>query len=96
MVSKIIAFKNPAPGRHTHMFMCPACGYAHCFTASELQYNGHDLKPTLLKPVKISGHIALKKCESTITEGMITFAANCSHDCAGMTMELPDIHTLTS
>lgn len=88
---KIVAFSNPAPGRHTHMFMCPGCGYGHCFTASEKGFNGDLYNPTLNKPVRIAGHLALFKCESFITNGQIRFSESCTHESAGLTHELPNI-----
>lgn len=90
---KIVAFNNPAPGRHTHMFMCPACGYAHCFSAEALGYNGNAESPTMKRPLKIPGHLALYRCESIITNGMIAFGDNCTHQFAGYELVLPDAPT---
>lgn len=77
--------------RHSHFFMCPGCGYAHCFTDTTQGYNGKPSYPTLDKEVFISGHIALFKCRSKIINGTIHFSEDCSHEHAGQTYQLPTV-----
>jgi hypothetical protein len=91
VISTINTSSNAKPQRHTHFFLCPGCGYAHCFTDTEVGYNGNAQKPTFLNQYHIPGHIALFKCRSTISKGKITFADDCTHESAGLTVKLKDI-----
>jgi hypothetical protein len=78
-------------GRHRYFFMCPGCGYAHCFTVEPGQYNGDAEHPTISVPVVIPGHLALFHCHSVIRDGQIIFKNDCSHEHAGYTYDLPYI-----
>lgn len=71
--------------------MCPACGYAHCFNAGEVEYNYNPTEPTFKKPLFIAGHIALFKCRLIIEEGIVKFSDDCSHEYAGQELKLQDI-----
>lgn len=76
---------------HTHFFQCPACNYAHCFTDTEVGYNGNAKKPTFKNMLHIPGHLALFKCRSSVLDGKITFAHDCTHQHALQTLEIPNI-----
>lgn len=78
-------------GRHRYFFMCPACGYAHCFSVEPGEYNLNAQKPTINVPIIIPGHLALFHCNSEIKDGEITFKNDCTHEYAGYTYPLPDI-----
>lgn len=78
-------------GHHRHFFMCPGCGYAHCFTVAPDDYNNDPIKPTIKVPIIIPGHLALFHCHSKIENGQITFKRDCTHDHAGYTYDLPNI-----
>jgi hypothetical protein len=92
MVGKKIGDINDGHvGTHRYFFMCPGCGYAHCFSVKPGEYNHISKKPTIKVPIIIPGHLALFHCQSNITEGQITFNHDCTHELAGLTFELPDI-----
>ena len=78
-------------GLNRYFFMCPGCGYAHCFSVEPGQYNLNPFKPTVTVPVIIPGHLALFHCHSKIENGQITFNKDCSHEHAGYTYDLPPI-----
>ncbi len=91
MGKKIGDIKDGEVGRHRYFFMCPGCGYAHCFTVSNGDYNHNPYRPTVHVPIIIPGHLALFHCESRIQDGEIIFNKECSHEHAGYTYTLPDI-----
>jgi hypothetical protein len=78
-------------GSHRYFFMCPGCGYAHCFTADSRTYNNDAYRPTISDPIIIPGDLALFHCHSQIKDGEITFHKECTHELAGFTYNLPDI-----
>ncbi|PHP68170.1 hypothetical protein CSC94_05835 [Zhengella mangrovi] len=81
-------------------FHCPGCGWDHDLNISperprpRWEFNGDLEKPTL-KPsinatVEYPAHRGgLQRCHSFVTDGRIQFLADCTHDLAGFTVDLP-------
>ena len=73
-----------------HAFFCPACGYAHWFKVGNggWTWNGDRDKPTI-KPSILTLYVE-PRCHSFVTDGMIRFLDDCTHDMKGKTVELPE------
>lgn len=75
-------------------FQCPACKCAHFIQTNPLfrpccGFNGDVNNPTVTPSIKVnlgSGGV----CHSFVTEGMIKYCTDCTHDMAGQTVELPE------
>lgn len=84
----------------TLMFRCPGCGYAHGVRVNAARdgsggcwsWNGDHDRPTLAPSVLVNagranpGH---EVCHSFVREGRIEFLADCTHELAGRTVDLP-------
>lgn len=80
---------------HLYTFFCPACKYGHNFTVSGpagWQWNLSMAKPTLRPSLMVNKDSAgnVPRCHSFITNGMIQFLEDSTHELAGKTVELPD------
>lgn len=72
------------------VFRCPGCGYGHTIyigAGAPHTWNRSADRPTIRPAltVRTPGHV----CDSLITDGCISFAANCTHALAGQTVDLP-------
>lgn len=89
--------------RGTYSFFCPACKRRHLvFTAQEgyehvkWDWDGDLNKPTITPSILINPqgkkHVPyIPVCHLFITNGMIQYLDDCTHELAGQTVELPDI-----
>lgn len=73
------------------MFFCPGCGYEHFVNTNRNGhvFNGDFDKPTFTPSVLVHGQ---HRCHSFITEGKIKYLNDCSHQLAGQTITLPEVH----
>lgn len=78
---------------------CPACSMAHKFD-KRWTFNGNMELPTfrasmLVKWAKCDPvtNLLIKDivCHSFVTDGKIQYLADCTHDMAGQTVDLPDV-----
>ena len=84
------------------VFFCPACETSHSVIIQKGQgvsgqvweWNGSSEEPTLTQPVIItvddSSGVGSSVCRSTITEGLIKFAPECTHQMSGQLVPLPE------
>ena len=89
-------------GHYIHY--CPGCHHTHIFAidkpfanGAKWGYNGNPDKPTFTPSMNITWPdpdkpgTNIKQCHYNITDGMITFHSDCTHELKGQTVELPDI-----
>ncbi|MNE77447.1 hypothetical protein D3C80_1737640 [compost metagenome] len=73
---------------------CPACKQIHVVNKT-WSFNGEYEKPTLSPSLLVTalfmGDIENYVCHSFVTDGNIQFLSDCTHDMAGITVELPDV-----
>lgn len=79
---------------------CPACGCAHGFTIEgphAWKWNGSVDLPTFSPSMLATwtdhpdGKTPVdRRCHSFVRDGRIQFLADCTHDLAGQTVDLPD------
>jgi hypothetical protein len=101
MANKLIPFdglveSNPRGFR----IFCPGCKYHHYLPIKKysnmdeiFEWNSNSDKPTFKPELLIKGYagnMGTPKCHSRITDGMIEFFIDCTHELAGKTVELPD------
>jgi len=79
-----------------YQFYCPGCKSHHSVTVEQKNQVGarwsfnYDLKsPTIQPSIKV--HYPGYCCHSFVTNGMIQFLSDCTHDLKVKTVELPDI-----
>ncbi len=80
-------------------FRCPGCGWPHSINVAVdpeapnrpvWDWNGSDEKPTFSPSILVRGGELNGICHSFVRDGQIQFLADCKHDLAGKTVELPD------
>jgi len=75
-----------------HAFICPGCGRCHA-PDERWTFNGDYEKPTFSPSILVkTGHYPKPEdiCHSFVTDGMIQFLSDCTHELAGQTIEIPD------
>jgi hypothetical protein len=99
-MSKIYIHDNPTNQRI--VFFCPACRIQHYVQVVVKQggsgavwdWNGSDEEPSFVQPISLSiDNLTGAQpylCKSTVTEGLIKFAPESTHDMAGLSSPLPD------
>jgi hypothetical protein len=88
------------------IFYCPGCKYHHYVAIKEhnsmgaiWKWNESLEKPTFTPSILVQGHggnMGTPNCHSYVTDGMIQFLTDCTHELAGKTVELPDIDKSTN
>ncbi len=78
------------------MIKCPACDDIHVLKG--WTFNGSMDRPTftpslLVRYFLADGTTVRSVCHSHITDGRIAFLADCTHDLAGQTVDLPEWST---
>jgi len=82
-------------------FFCPACGKEHIvsigprsFWQQMWTFNGNFDKPTIRASVLVTTKLPDRelRCHSFVTDGKIEYLADCTHELAGKTVELPEIN----
>lgn len=80
-------------------FWCPGCNMAHDvqpavspFHGVDWAWNGDHAEPTLSPSILIEGDVdaGIPTCHSNITNGLIEFLPESTHELAGQTVELPE------
>ena len=75
--------------------LCPGCGQEHAFN-NDWEFNNDFEKPTIRPSLLIRGwlnkDIPNGVCHSYITNGMIEFLGDCSHNLKGQMVPLLDIN----
>lgn len=85
------------------IFNCPACGHDHGVdtvtpnrsTGALWQFNENYDKPTItpsihVLPYERNGKLLVQRCHSFVTDGMIRYLGDCTHELAGQQIELPE------
>lgn len=88
--------KENAGGPAHYFFECPGCGCLHSIITPGWSFNGDIDKPTVSPSILVNGNPAAhnptaKRCHSFVRDGKIQFLADCEHELAGQTVDLPDI-----
>ena len=101
MNMKVIqAFPNKPEYADMLKFFCPACGKIHIvsvgprsFWQERWTWNGDPEKPTIRASVLVTTKLPDRetRCHSFVTDGKIQYLADCTHELAGKTIELPEI-----
>lgn len=92
---------QPSEATPDYAFFCPGCRCSHgVWTTSRnthnamWQFNGDLNKPSFSPSVRVQHNTEEKgdiMCHSWITDGMIKFESDSTHELAGQTVELPEI-----
>lgn len=82
-------------GRPAVMFKCPGCKYPHLLHVDSgpspaWTWNGSLTRPTLT-PSILGDSLPRGRCHSFVRDGRIQFLADCQHELAGKTVDLPEI-----
>ena len=97
-VEKITGTKDERRG-----FECPGCGMYHVVVVKHdtpregpvWGYNWNDDLPTFTPSLLVRWEMGKERkkhvCHSFVRDGKIQFLADCTHDAAGKTIELPEI-----
>lgn len=76
--------------QHQWQFHCPGCEKNHAIVESIHQFNGNINLPSILPSVFYNEETY--RCHSFITNGKISFLADCTHKLAGkQNIELPEM-----
>jgi hypothetical protein len=79
------------------LIFCPACQVGHKFSKGTWTFNGDCARPTFRASMLVRGHLGKDRygvCHSFVTDGMIEFLGDSTHDLRGQTVELPDLEAL--
>jgi hypothetical protein len=92
-MKKFYKIENETEG--LYIFHCPGCHYGHVvrFRGNEpvWQISGiEEDKATVNPSLLVNGHILERRCHSFIRDGKIQFLADCFHELAGKTVDIPD------
>lgn len=79
-------------------FHCPACGNTHVVRITgertdvpRWTFNGDRDRPTFRASVLVNRDQPERLCHSYVTDGRIQYLADCGHQLAGQTVDLPDL-----
>lgn len=84
-------------GRVSYAFHCPGCKCGHMVITErgsrpgpQWTFNGDQMKPTFKPSIKVTGGNAagVTICHSYVTDGMIEFLSDCTHELVGQTVKL--------
>lgn len=96
-------FHKEQQTRGVYAFQCPGCKRRHMvFTTNEgyqhgvWKWNGDVERPTITPSLLVNApgrfHVSdIPTCHSFITDGMIHFLEDSTHELAGKTVELPNV-----
>ena len=77
-----------------YVFHCPGCEHGHIFYTPRWAFNGALDRPTftpsLLNTCDLHPDPKQRRCHLFLTNGVLHFCNDCSHDFAGKTFELPE------
>lgn len=88
------------PGAEEYIFECPGCKEAHMVRVFSSKpetgwtFNGDFEKPTIRPSILVNGNLECPnepRCHSFVTDGMIQFLDDCTHELKGQTVKLEDI-----
>lgn len=78
-------------GESGFTFYCPGCKHHHAFpNGSHWSFNG-DLGNPTFDPSLLNTFPGGEICHLHVKEGKIDFAADCTHELAGKTVEMEDV-----
>lgn len=94
-----LAYDNGMGKGKAYLFYCPGCKRIHTFRERddhgnpEWEWNGDAEKPTIRPSIKVTRRYPnrVEICHSFISNGMIKFLADSTHQLAGHTSELPEL-----
>lgn len=88
------------PGEEEYIFDCPGCGHAHMIRVfpsnpkTGWTFNGDFERPTITPSILVNGNHDCPnepRCHSFVTNGMIQYLSDSTHELTGQTVELPEI-----
>lgn len=106
MGAKLKHIEDPKPGEPDYIFDCPACKCSHgVWTTSRngnnaiWNFNGNVNVPSISPSINVTikadgGKILVSRCHSVITNGMINYCGDCTHEYAGKQIPLPDFDSI--
>ena len=86
-VSLLKELNNPI-GEERYAFYCPGCKHYHVYTVPRWSFNGDLEKPTF-RPSLLNTKVGVI-CHLYMTDGQIDFLSDCSHELAGITVDMED------
>lgn len=75
----------------TLTFWCPGCKREHPYSIPRWQWNGDMEKPTFTPSLLCNKDDPQTRCHLFVREGRIEYCADCHHELAGKTIDLPDM-----
>lgn len=95
MAVKIVKIDCPLPNTEEYMFWCEGCGQHHSILVREQHpcwtFNGNFEKPTINPSVRHTFSFVNQMCHYVITDGMMHFEDDSTHELKGQTVEMKDI-----
>jgi hypothetical protein len=85
-----VKLKHPSPSHPDYtMFYCPGCKTPHSFSVRFWEWNKNLETPTV-RPSLLTEGPSIGKCHLFITDGLIQFLGDSTHELANQTVDLPD------
>lgn len=72
-------------------FFCPGCKREHPYSIPRWTWNGDMEKPTFTPSLDCNRHDPQSHCHLFVIDGKIEFCADCYHELAGQTVDMPDV-----
>ena len=85
------AIRHPS-GELVHYFLCPGCKTNHLFEG-KWAFNGNMEKPTFT-PSHVNLIDADRQCHIFITDGVVHYLSDCTHELAGQSIPLADMDAM--
>lgn len=79
-------------GELVHYFLCPGCKTNHLFD-SRWTFNG-DLEHPTFSPSHVNLIDVDRRCHIIITDGVVQYLSDCTHELAGQSIPLADLDAL--
>lgn len=73
-----------------YWFHCPGCKCSHAFHVPHWSWNGSMDAPTFNPSLLCNPQDPDSRCHSFVRDGKIQFLADCYHELAGQTVEIPE------
>ena len=104
--SKLRSWRNPENGDEGLVYWCQGCNCTHTIRTKgpgPCGWNGDVEKPTFTPSVMVTWPAnpaasdefkewrTERRCHTFITDGRVQFLADCTHELAGQTLDLPDL-----
>ncbi len=88
-MSRLESARRQPSGETVYYFLCPGCKTNHLFEG-KWTFNGDMEKPTF-SPSHVNLIDATRRCHIFITDGVVQYLSDCTHELAGQSIPLADM-----